>query len=298
MKKAVIDLGTNTFNLLVFEEINDEIKIVYTARIPVGLGMGGINENIIAPDAFERGLNTINQFKAICDKYRVNQIKAFGTSALRGAKNGFEFKAAIFKSSKIDIEIIDGKREAELIYKGVQLVHNFKEKSCIMDIGGGSTEFIIVEEVKMADLQSFDIGVARILQLFDFSDPLTKDDLAVIEHFFKEKTSSFFVNQSSNVLIGASGSFETFYELIMNKSYDNEWESVQLPFDSLLNFLDELIFSSQKERDENEKISDLRKNMIHIAAFKTKWVIEQLNIKEVWLSPASLKEGVIAEVID
>ena len=298
MNKAVIDLGTNTFNLLVFEEINSEIKIVYTNRSPVGLGMGGINDNIIAQDAFERGVNTIIQFKEICDKYQVNQIKAFGTSAIRGAKNGTEFKKVVFKTSNIDIEIIDGNREAELIFKGVQLVHKFKSKSCIIDIGGGSTEFIIVEEGKATELQSFDIGVARILQLFDFSDPLTQKDLAVIEQFFKDKTNPFFVNQSSDVLIGASGSFETFYELIMNKKYDNEWESVQLPFDSLLNFLDELIFSSQKERNQNEKISDLRKNMIHIAAFKTKWVIEQLNIKEVWLSPGSLKEGVIAEAVE
>ena len=139
---AAIDLGTNTFNLLIFRKEGADFEFIYNQRFPVGLGMGGINENKIAKEAFERGVNAIVQFKQTCDKHAVEQTKAFGTSALRGAKNGQLFCEAVYNQTGIKIEIISGLREAELIFEGVKLVHSFTKYSCIMDIGGGSTEFI------------------------------------------------------------------------------------------------------------------------------------------------------------
>jgi len=229
---AVIDLGTNTFNLLIFRKEGEGFEFIYNHRFPVGLGMGGINENKIAKDAFDRGVHAIIQFKQTCYKHAVEQIKAFGTSALRGAKNGQLFCEAVCNQTGIQIEIIAGLREAELIFEGVKLVHSFTKPSCIMDIGGGSTEFILANQQGLQEYQSFDIGVSRMLQKFELSDPLTTENIQQIETFLAENTSDFFTTHSCEVLIGASGSFETFFEFIFEKKYTDEWNSSELTLET------------------------------------------------------------------
>ena len=293
MRGAVIDLGTNTFNLLVFEREFGTNKTVFSTRIAVGLGLGGINSNTIAKEAFKRGVDAIKKFKAICEQEHVSTIKAFGTSALRGANNASDFTKEVQEKTGIQIEIINGLQEAELIFKGVKTVHQFSSPSIIMDIGGGSTEFIRVENDVAKDKKSFDIGVSRILQKFDLSDPLSEENKAEIISFFSSQTNKYFKNNKAEILVGSSGSFETFYELIQGNSYEIENQSVELSFLQLFKVLDTLIDSDSHYRDHHPNIIDMRKKMIHIAALKTKWVIQQSGVRAVWLSPASLKEGML-----
>lgn len=293
---GVIDLGTNTFNLLIFEKRKGVSKIIHVDRSPVGLGLGGINENLIANEAFKRGVETILRFKEVCIRYGVDELKAFGTSALRGAVNTADFCDTIKTKTNITIEVINGEREASLIYKGVASVHDFDNDSCVMDIGGGSTEFILVHAGSPPIMKSFDIGLLRIIQLFNLSDPLTSEDKQKINQFLEENTSPFFGANKSQSIIGASGSFDTFHELIYGKKFTDLSTSSFLAFSKLIKVLDRLIDSTFSERSANDSIVDLRKEMIHIAAFKTRWVIQKLGIKEAWVSPASLKEGVMMEM--
>ena len=90
IRKAVIDLGTNTFNLLIAEIDRDKLDYIYSEKVPVLLGMGGINEGFIADDAMERAKCALNQFKLKCQEKNVDLIQGVGTSALRGATNALE----------------------------------------------------------------------------------------------------------------------------------------------------------------------------------------------------------------
>jgi len=292
MNGAVIDLGTNTFNLIIFKKTSEKYKVLASYKQPVNLGMGGINENIISPEAAQRAIKALTGFVEKCKEHQVDKIKAFGTSAMRGAKNAISFVDEIKSSLDIDIIIIDGQEEASLIYEGVKSVHDFTANSCIMDIGGGSTEFIFVEDNLVTSKESFDIGVSRIIQKFDLNDPMTSEDMDKIIDFLELNSNDEFKNRKSEHLIGASGSFETYSDLIKQKELDPR-RSTLLPFDTFLNQLDYLIHSSLKERNENGAIPGYRETMIHVAALKTKWVIEKLGIKQCYTSPASLKEGVI-----
>jgi exopolyphosphatase / guanosine-5'-triphosphate,3'-diphosphate pyrophosphatase len=295
MKKgAVIDLGTNTFNLLVFEGDVKKFKFLYSTRIPVGLGLGGILKNTIAEDAFQRGVDAISKFKAICKTYGVTHIKAFGTSALRGAANRDDFCEAVAESTGIRIQVISGKEEARLIYEGVKLVHDYQKDAFIMDIGGGSTEFILADQNGVKAIESFDIGVSRMLQQFELSDPLSDSDKQRVEQFLSERVGQFFQQHPCDVIIGASGSFETFYQFIYEEEFTSEYQSKPLAFEELMLTLDQLINSTLEERMQSTVISEIRKKMIHLAALKTKWVIQQMGAKEAWISPASLKEGAIS----
>jgi exopolyphosphatase/guanosine-5'-triphosphate,3'-diphosphate pyrophosphatase len=292
MKGAVIDLGTNTFNLIIFQKSGDKYAVLSSHKRPVNLGMGGINENLISPEAMQRATSALTDFVEKCKEFQVEKIKAFGTSAMRGAKNGRNFVEKIKRSLDIDIIIIDGQEEATLIYGGVKSVHNFTANSCIMDIGGGSTEFIFVEDGLVTSKESFDIGVSRIIQKFNLSDPLSTQDINTILEFLELNSNEAFKIRSSDHLIGASGSFETYSHLIKKRELD-PWKSSLLPFKTFLEQLEYLIHSSFEERHHNTAIPDYREKMIHVAALKTKWVIDKLGIQQCYTSPASLKEGII-----
>ena len=125
MRKAIIDLGTNTFNLLIGEMVDGKLDLIYTDKRPVLLGMGGINENRITQEAILRAIDAILDFIQLSKSLNVDSIEAIGTSAIRDAVNQKEFIQKIYDTTQIYVEVVTGDREAELIMKGVSLVHKF-----------------------------------------------------------------------------------------------------------------------------------------------------------------------------
>ena len=122
MRAAVIDLGTNTFNLLVADVHSEGFDIVHNSKEGVALGMGGINEGWISEEAMERAFDAFEKFRKICDELQVESITGIGTSAVRDAQNKEEFLDELKKRFAIDVEIVDGLEEAKLIYQGVNLL--------------------------------------------------------------------------------------------------------------------------------------------------------------------------------
>lgn len=298
MKKAVIDLGTNTFNLLVGSVFGDKLEIIYCEKEAVLLGMNGIINGSIAEDAWMRAMQTLFRFKKRCEKQNVDEIIGFGTSALRGAKNGELFVKEVYENIGIRIHIISGSQEAQLIYRGVRWLFDFKQAATIMDIGGGSTEFIAANARGIVEAQSFDIGVSRLYQNLNKRNNLTANDFKFINEYLEARTGRFFEEDRSTLLIGASGSFETFYEMIFQKKFTAEEKMVTLPLLPLLDQLNWVIDSRYEDRINHKWIVPMRKKMIPIAAFKIKWIIQKLNVDRVLLSPYSLKEGAFGLVGD
>lgn len=299
MKGAVIDLGTNTFSLVIFEKEGTQQTVLHTDKSFVNIGEGGINFNRITEKAIARAQFAFTHFMDACRSYKITSenIRAFGTSALRSAENADEFIDDIQHKFNIKITIISGNQEAQLIYKGVRSIHPFTEDfSCIFDIGGGSTEFIFTQKEKLYSQKSFNIGISRIIQLFNLSDPLTTRDKEQIIQFLEEQTEGYFKTANCTALIGSAGSFETFYHLIFDRATYDENTTYQLPAEELKKTLKVLISSSFKERDKMHWIANYRKTMIHVAALKTKWVLNQLQVECFYFSPAALKEGVITSV--
>ncbi len=289
--RAVIDLGTNTFNLLIAD--TQSRQILFQTKEGVALGMGGINEKRIDEAAMARAFETLSRFKEHCELWKIEDIRAIGTSALRDASNAQELieKARIHLG--LHIEIISGLKEAELIYKGVQLTYTFEKPALIMDIGGGSTEFIAATAQGPYLAKSFDIGVSRLFQSFDFSDPYTVLDIEKVEKYLANKCGSFFRQDLPEVLIGSSGSFETFYELMAQEVFNSHGEAVRVEVSDFESMLDQIIDSTQSERDQNPHIIPIRKKMAPLAAIKTRWVLRNAPINQIYISPFSLKEGVL-----
>jgi exopolyphosphatase/guanosine-5'-triphosphate,3'-diphosphate pyrophosphatase len=163
-----------------------------------------------------------------------------------------------------------------------------------MDIGGGSTEFILANSEGIIDLISLNIGVSRIFQLFSFEDPLSEIDIFKIESFLEENSLSFFNEKKCPILVGASGSFETFYELAFQKPFPSKTQPFEIPIDLFNQEIEKIIQSTQAERDQNNFIIPIRKKMAPIAAVKTRWVMNKLGVERVIVSPMSLKEGALS----
>jgi len=295
MRKAVIDLGTNTFNLLIADVDANSFKIVHSTKEPVLLGMGGINDNRVSDDAMARAFLALQKFVKICDSLKIdrNSIRAIGTSALRGAENSDLFTAKVKKEFGIEVTIISGADEAKFIYSGVKWNYNFSSPAVIMDIGGGSTEFIRANAEGTTDVISLDIGVSRVYQEFNLPETYSEKLQNAIFAYFNECAGSDMKNFQAETLIGASGSFETFYEMIFESEWEVEGGVRELPMNELYRVLDWSIQSNQKERNENSWITQIRKTMLPVAALQVIWALNNSKASRVLISPYSLKEGVL-----
>ena len=303
---AIIDLGTNTFNLLIAEiNSNKTYHTLFQTKISVKLGEGGIDKGFIAPAAFLRGIEAIKSYQKIIEKYKVKKVVAIATSAIRSASNGAEFILKIKEESNINVKIISGDKEAELIYLGVrQAVKMNSETSLIIDIGGGSTEFIIANHKQIFWKQSFLLGAARLLEIFNPSDPITDAQIDALIAYLKNKLQPLFAALKKypvSELIGSSGSFDSLAEMIAFRFYtpkilDDETEFT-FNIDDVETIYKSILKSTKAERLQMKGLIEMRVDMIVISNIIVDFIIQSFAIQQMRLSTYSLKEGVLYEMI-
>jgi len=305
MRIAVIDLGTNTFNLVIADHNKSYYTIVHQDKFPVKLGEGGINLNIIQPEPFWRGIDSIEKILSIIKSFSVHKIYAFATSAIRDAANGSQFVDAAYKLFQLKINVITGNKEAELIYLGVKSALNIGKKNVlIMDIGGGSTEFIIANDDTIFWKKSYKLGAARLLAKFNPPEPISTAHVNAIESYLNHELST--LNKAIkkfqvHELIGSSGSFDTFAEMISYQFYKPDLLQGKTTFEFNINDMIEihqqLLNSTRAQRLSMNGLIAMRVDMIVIASIFTQYIINKFNIPKVRLSTYSLKEGVLYKMI-
>jgi exopolyphosphatase/guanosine-5'-triphosphate,3'-diphosphate pyrophosphatase len=302
---AVMDLGTNTFHLLIAESSPSGVNEIVRKEEPVKLGEGGINKGFIQRPAFERGIKTMQRFHELIIKHQVQQVRAIATSALRNAANGQGFINEVKSKTGITIEIIDGDMEAAFIYKGIKTGGCLsKQNSLIIDIGGGSVEFIICNEVQILWKQSFEIGVARLMDKFHRTDPIPPESITALNLYLEDCLKDLFTAVANNTIeniIGSSGVFESYAEVIelaKGNSFDlKKTKYYKFDHDELLALMEKMVRSSHQERLSIKGIIPIRIDMIVTASLLARFVIEKLGVDKVTMSTNSLKEGVLAEMM-
>jgi exopolyphosphatase / guanosine-5'-triphosphate,3'-diphosphate pyrophosphatase len=304
MRIAVIDLGTNTFNLLVAEKENNGINILINEKISVKLGRGGIGKNTILPNAIERGFDALNIYKKKITSFNVKKTFAIGTSALRSAENSNIFLSRIKQNLNIDVEIVSGEREAELIYLGVrQTIPYTSEPFLIIDIGGGSNEFIIANSENIIWKESFPLGMARLNEKFHPSDPIKPNEIIAFEKYFSEELISFLVtlnDRNLKYIVGAEGAFETFYNIAgycSNPDFRPEQmlKARSMTIGQFQHIHDLLIHSTTDRRLSMSGIESYRVEMVVPACIFVNYILHKIKTQAILVSPFSLKEGVAWE---
>lgn len=304
MRVAIIDCGTNTFHLLVAEfNKNEKFNIIHKEMKDVKLGKKTIIKNEISPESMQRGINAFKELVSSAKSFNPEKIAATATSAVRSSSNGQVFVDEVFKLTGIRINVIDGNREASLIFKGVKLAaKSINKPVLIMDIGGGSTEFIIAANDEVVFKHSFDLGVARLLQKIKPSDPIKNDEIAGIHKFFdrelgllKEQITKYHEID----LIGCSGSFESIHSIICKQFYNksNNGDIVQIN-DGDFNKVHELLISSSEEKRYGIKgLTSMRVDTIVLADVFINYIKNSYPVKNTFVSYFALKEGVLAEFL-
>lgn len=297
---AIIDLGTNTCNLLVADYNLKEYKIIWQGKEVVKLGKSGIHKNLIRSDAIERAVNAIAAHKVRTDKLKVDQIIAIATSAVRDADNKIEFCDSIYKKTGVRLQVISGEKEAELIFKGVLLAtENLNEESLILDIGGGSNEFIIANGNEINWQESFPQGMARIIEQFEISEPIAKNQIAKIQDYFELGMKPFWEQlavKQINQLIGCSGAFDTVVDLIDRTEPGSKFRKKQeISIEDFYLVYNLLIGSTAKERMQMKGMEQLRVEMIVPAVLLIELVVRKLGITKICQTDFALREGVLFE---
>jgi len=294
---AVIDLGTNTFHLLIVQQDETgQLIEVHRERIYVHLAEKGIAKIGAAP--FQRGIDALLKFHQTLQNFPVETLKAFGTAALRTASNTPEFIAKIKTTTGIQIDIIPGKEEARLIYLGVKQVVNFhQEYDLIMDIGGGSVEFIIANKEGVQWAESFPIGVAVLYNQFHKNDPIRKTEIDTLESFLN--TTLYTLSEALKKypiarLIGASGTFDVLEDnLVKVRQQPNV---ANFPVSKYLPLHEEVVNMTLEERLQRDKLPNSRADLIVVALLLINNILKRSNAQEIVVSSYAMKEGMLREL--
>ncbi|MCC5939890.1 MAG: exopolyphosphatase [Lunatimonas sp.] len=303
-KAAVIDMGTNTFHLLLVELADNGFRTLYKEKIPVKLGEGGISKELILPEAKKRAFHTLTHFSNLIKGEQIDRVFAFATSAVRNARNGHEFVADVRERLGIDVNIIDGNREAELIYKGIRLSGSLNdETSLMMDIGGGSVEFIIGNESRIFWKQSFEIGGQRMLDLFHYHDPILPTEISRLNEYLESKLETLchaIAHFQPSRLVGASGTFDTLTDMYRARIQEAKFRyqsTYSIPAASFQQIAGQLIHLDRAERLQIQGMIPMRVDMIVVASCLIQFILGQVDTDLLHCSTYSLKEGAIAEIL-
>ncbi|KAA6440112.1 phosphatase [Dyadobacter flavalbus] len=305
---GIIDLGTNTFHLLITDKTNDSVTTVFHESRPARIGLGGISKRIITPEARGRALAVLEYFREKLDFFGVRQEHtfAFGTSAIRNAENQADFCSEVLTKTGISIHVIDGNREAEYIYKGVRYGAALGNDPClIMDIGGGSVEFIVGNENQIFWKQSFEIGGQRLMEKFMRNDPMSQSDRKNLYNYFEESLIPLAnaVHQYAPLkLVGSSGTFDTLididYQHRTNSRPPKNQTDFTLPIAEFYRIYTAILSGNHQERMLIPGMIELRVDMIVVAVCLVDYVLKNYGINKIQVSSYALKEGVLAELLN
>jgi exopolyphosphatase/guanosine-5'-triphosphate,3'-diphosphate pyrophosphatase len=262
----------------------------------VKIGAGGISKGIISEEGLKRGLKALNYFKDVIDGYPIKSTRAIGTSAMRNASNS-NILMEQMQEWGWTVEIIHGAREAELIYKGIALDPEIPshKSTLIMDIGGGSVEFIIGSNSQINWSRSYEIGAQRLKDRFHSGDLISENEIQQLNTFLETELSELqarYQTLKPEMFIGSSGTFDTLLS-VRNKNFPSE--SNFISGREYSGMIKSFIETPLIDRQHIPGMIPERAEMIVSAGLLLKFVLEHLKISGFYVSSHALKEGLIYE---
>ena len=295
--RAVIDLGTNTFHLLgVRIDAQGKLHELLRKRRFVYLASDGIEH--IGQAAFQRAVDTIQEFAEALTDAGITQVRALGTAALRTADNGRELVQAIAERTGIQTELIDGREEARLIHRGVTAaVPALEDTGLIMDIGGGSVEFILANEQRVIWAESYPIGIAVLRKRFHHSDPLTQEEELALRQFLRtalQPIAQQLDHRPAKLLLGASGTFDVIGNLLPTTRSGTHFRRVAV--EEIHPFINRIRRSSLQHRLHGSGLPKERAELIVVALILLEEVLRLSPFTAVEVSDYAMKEGALLEM--
>jgi exopolyphosphatase/guanosine-5'-triphosphate,3'-diphosphate pyrophosphatase len=301
---AAIDLGTNSFHALIVEIFSDgSFYTVDKLKEMVLLAEKGLGDKL-SVQAMDRGIEALKKIKLLADNQQAETILAYATSAIREAENGGDFIQRAIDEVGVKINAIPGRIEAELI--GLAVQHGIrmpKNPAVIMDIGGGSVEFILADQEKFHHLSSKKLGVARMTAQFIDHDPITQKEIDSLKNYFDNQLADVaeaFAMHRSSMLVGSSGTMENIGLMIAhrnNKTPNLTVNELEFTAKEFFEFYDEVIGLDEKKRAKLKGLDEKRIKLLPAGLVLVYYILEKFGIKRVKISSQALREGIVLRYI-
>lgn len=288
MRYAAIDIGSNAVRLLIADiiEINEEISFKKNTfiRVPLRLGDDAFVDHYISDRKAQELIDTMSAFALLMKVYKVQDYMACATSALRDAKNGSEIVVRVKEEAKVNLEIVHGQREANIIYSSHIEQHLERKKNYLyIDVGGGSTELSIFCDGEMIDSRSFNLGTIRIL------DNQDKDETWVEMKDWIKNQSKTYKNLQG---IGTGGNINKLFKMA------NEKEGAPLTFLKLRSLHSYLDSFSLKDRINVLGLNHDRADVIIPACEIFLTVMKWAGVKQIFVPRVGMVDGIIQLLIE
>ncbi|MBK9332466.1 MAG: Ppx/GppA family phosphatase [Ignavibacteria bacterium] len=304
---AAIDIGTNSFHLVIAKiDSKNRFKILTKSKEVVRLGDSSNDMKYISAESVERGVDVLKRFKLICESYHA-EIIAVATSATREALNQNEFKSRVFEETGIEINVVSGYEEARLIYLGIlQSLEIFDRKILLIDIGGGSTEFLVGHSGEVKYANSVKIGAVRLTKKFSLDKRSEKNkikDSRIFTRNIINQVVRALENEDYEMVIGSSGTILSIAGIIKSENLNEDEAEANLngfiiKKKPLLNAM-EKIYDAETVSDRS-RISGLdpkRYDIITAGSIILEQIFSELKIEKMTVSSYALREGIIMNYI-
>jgi exopolyphosphatase / guanosine-5'-triphosphate,3'-diphosphate pyrophosphatase len=285
---AAIDIGSNAMRLLFCRVYMVDGKPHFSKeeliRMPIRLGEDVFLQGKIAEPKIERLITALRGFSELIKAYGVEDYKAVATSAMRDAKNGAEIILRIKSETGMNVEIIDGKNEANMVFSNhIEEVLNPKSAYLYIDVGGGSTELTLYFNNKLIASRSFNIGTVRMLL-----DKVEKEEWEEMKVWLKLNTNG--VHPLS--AIGSGGNINKIFKMSGKK------ETKHLSYDKLKGFYEMLCSYTYQERMERFELKPDRADVIIPAAKIFLTVMKHADIEKVFVPQVGLSDGLVHQLYE
>ena len=284
MKLAAIDIGSNAARLLITEVIetnpnNPKFNKLNLIRVPLRLGFDVFESGLISNEKTTMLIQTLKAFRHLINAYEVDAIKACATSAMRDAKNSDKIIAIIKKETGLDVEVITGEMEANLVYENHIAENMDKDHSYMyIDVGGGSTEVSIFGNGKLTAKKSFNIGTIRLLK-----NGVSENAWDEMKEYIKHSTKS----HKDIISIGSGGNINKVFSLSKKK------DGKPLHIELLRDYFKELSSFSVAERIANYNLREDRADVIVPALLIYINAMRWANSEQIYVPKIGLADGLI-----
>ena len=284
MKLAAIDIGSNAARLLITEVIEQnpsdpKFNKLNLIRVPLRLGFDVFENGLISDEKTTMLIQTLKAFRHLINAYEVDAIKACATSAMRDAKNSDKIIAIIKKETGLDVEVITGEMEANLVYENHIAENMDKDHSYMyIDVGGGSTEVSIFGNGKLTAKKSFNIGTIRLLK-----NGVSENAWDEMKEYIKQSTKS----HKDIISIGSGGNINKVFSISKKK------DGKPLHIELLRDYYKELSSFSVAERISNYNLREDRADVIVPALLIYINAMRWANSEQIYVPKIGLADGLI-----
>lgn len=301
---AALDMGTNSFHLVVARVRGDGYEIVTREKETIRLGHGGGDMKELAPDAMDRGISALRRMKRIADSHGAT-VRAVATSAVREAENNEAFIARARAEAGIEVEIVSGLEEARLIHLGVlQAVAAYDTRLILVDIGGGSTEVLVGEHTTTLTARSFKLGAVRLTDRFFPGGMVTPSAVDACRAHVRSTLAGFereVAQHGFDLAVASSGTAETIATMVQARRGLPALHTLNR-FQFTTTEVDEVVAELVTKRTPTTRASvpglePTRADIIVAGALVLQCVAQAFHIAGFTFSEGALREGVLLDTI-